>query len=190
MTNIPLSTQKADKMNKSTKNKGLSIYEMSLFAMFAAIMFMSKKLMEVLPNVHLLSMLIILLTVVYRQKALIPLYIYIFLDGLFAGFAMWWLPYLYVWTVLWAVTMLLPKNMSKTAQIIVYPIVCGLHGLLFGVLYAPMQALMFSLSFEQTVAWVIAGLPFDAIHGASNFIVGFLIYPLKNLLLKLNEKYA
>lgn len=168
----------------------LSIFEMTLFAMFAAMMLCSKLLMEFLPNMHLLSMFTILLTVVYRKKALVPIYLYVLLNGIVAGFAMWWIPYLYVWTVLWAVAMLLPKNMSKTAQVIVYPILCALHGLCFGVLYAPAQALMFSFSFEQTLAWVVAGLPFDITHAVSNLVAGLLIYPLSLLLKKLNNTIA
>lgn len=168
----------------------LSIFEMTLFAMFAAMMLVSKLLMEFLPNMHLLSMFTILLTVVYRKKALIPIYLYVLLNGIVAGFAMWWIPYLYVWTALWAVAMLLPKNMNKTAQAIVYPILCALHGLCFGVLYAPFQALMFSFNLEQTVAWVVAGLPFDITHAVSNLVAGLLIYPLSLLLKKLNITVA
>ena len=101
---------------------------------------------------------------------------------------MWWIPYLYVWIVPWAVVMLLPKNMKKTTQMVVYPIVCALHGLLFGVLYAPAQMIMFSFDFKQIVAWVMAGLPFDIVHGISNLFAGLLIYPLSVLLKKLNNR--
>ena len=174
------------KTKKNSKVK-LSIFEMTLYAMFGSMMFISKIMMEFLPNIHLLGMFTILLTVVYRKKALIPIYIYVLLNGVYSGFNMWWVPYLYVWTVLWGVTMLLPRNMGKTAQMIVYPIVCALHGLCFGVLYAPTQALMFSLSFEQTIAWIVAGLPFDLIHGVSNFFCGLLIIPIVKVL-KMAEK--
>lgn len=175
---------------KHGKKLRLTIFEMTLFAMFSAMMFISKIIMEFLPNFHLLGMFVILLTVVYRKKALVPIYIYVFLNGVYSGFNMWWVPYLYIWTVLWAVVMLLPKNMSKTAQMIVYPLICALHGLCFGLLYAPAQAVMFSLSFEQTVAWVVAGLPFDAVHAVGNLIAGLLIYPLSLVLKKLNKKFA
>lgn len=178
-----------DKNQNASINKkhGISVYEMTLFAMFGAMMFASKVIMELLPNVHLLSMFTILLTVVYRKKALIPIYIYVLLNGIFCGFAMWWIPYLYVWTVLWAAAMLMPQNMSKRVCVIVYPLVCAMHGFLFGTLYAPSQAIMFGLSFKQTIAWIVAGLPYDAIHGVSNFAVGFLIYPLSVLVKKLNK---
>lgn len=172
------------------KNTKFTVFEMVLFAMFSAMMFISKIVMEFLPNFHLLGMFVMLLTVVYRKKALVPIYIYVFLNGVYAGFNMWWVPYLYVWTVLWGVTMLLPENMSKTAKMIVYPVVCALHGLCFGLLYVPAQAVMFSMSFKQAVAWVISGLPFDALHAVGNLVTGMLVFPLSTVLKKLNTKYA
>ena len=153
----------------------LTIREIAVFSMLGALMFASKKAMEFLPNIHLIGVLIVAATVVYRTRALYPLYVYVLLDGMVAGFGTWWTPYLYIWTVLWGVTMLLPRRMPKWVAPFVYAAVCGLHGLLFGVLYAPAQALFFGLSFKATVTWVVAGLPFDAIHAVSNFVCGLLL---------------
>lgn len=141
-------------------------------------MYASKMIMEVLPNIHLLGTFIIALTIVYRKKALYPIYIFVLLNGLLAGFSMWWIPYLYVWTVLWGATMLLPKNIPTKLKPVVYALLCAVHGFLFGTLYAPVQALMYGFGFEQTIAWIVAGFPFDFVHGVSNFLVGFLIIPL------------
>lgn len=166
----------------------LNIKEIAVFGMLGAMMFASKMLMEVLPNIHLLGVFTIATTVVYRQKALYPIYIYVVLNGLFAGFNVWWVPYLYIWTILWGAIMLLPKNMPKKAKPFVYSGLCGLHGFLFGILYAPAQAIFFGLSFEATVAWIISGLPFDLIHGVSNIVCGLLICPIIAVLKKA-EKY-
>ena len=143
-----------------------------------ALMFVLRLVMSSLPNIHLLGVLIISMTVVFRAKALIPIYLYVLLEGVFSGFALWWVPYLYIWTVLWGFAMLLPKNMPKEVAPFVYMTVCGLHGLMFGILYAPFQALAFGLSFEATIAWILAGLTFDAIHAVSNFCCGTLAAPL------------
>lgn len=176
-------------MSSSTRNKKfLSTRELIIFPVLGVIMFLSKILMEGLPNIHLLGMLTMTYTVVYRTKALIPIYIYVLLNGLFAGFNMWWVPYLYIWTILWGITMLLPKKMPKRLAFAVYPTVCCIHGLLYGILYAPAQALMFGFNFEQTVAWIISGFPFDLIHGIGNFALGFLILPMSELLKKLEKK--
>ena len=59
--------------------------EMCIFALLGALMFGSKKLMEALPNIHLLGLLTMVSTVVFREKALVPIYLYVVLEGLFAG---------------------------------------------------------------------------------------------------------
>ena len=151
-------------------------------------MFASKMLMEFLPNIHLLGVFTIATTVVYRQKALYPIYIYVLLNGLIAGFNVWWVPYLYIWTILWGATMLLPKSLPQKAKPFIYMGLCGLHGFLYGILYAPAQALFFGLSFDAAIAWIVAGFPFDAIHGVSNIICGVLICPIIAVLKKA-EKY-
>ena len=166
----------------------LTLRELAIFAMLGTLMFCSKKLMEVLPNIHLLGMFTITFTVVYRLKALIPIYIYIFLDGLFGGFSLWWLPYLYIWAILWALTMLLPRKMPTLAKSILYPALCALHGFAFGILYMPAQSVMFGLNLEQSLAWVVTGLPFDLLHGFSNLVAGLLILPLTKVLLTIEQR--
>ena len=160
----------------------LTVREMAVFGMLGAVMYASKFLMELAPNIHLLGVFTIAFTVVYRRKALYPIYVYVFLNGIFSGFASWWIPYLYLWTVLWGAVMLLPKNMPPKARPIVYMAVCAAHGFLFGTLYAPAQALLYGLSLQGMAAWIIAGLPWDYIHGVSNFFCGALIAPLVSLL--------
>lgn len=150
-------------------------------------MFISKILMEFLPNVHLLGVLTIAYTLSYRSKALIPIYVYVFLNGLFAGFSTWWIPYLYIWTILWGATMLLPKHIPEKIAFWIYPALCALHGICFGALYAPAQAIMFGLDFNGMIAWIIAGLGFDLVHMAGNFAVGFLILPISKTLNKIKS---
>ena len=161
--------------------------EIAIFAMLGTVMFCSKIIMEALPNIHLLGALTMVYTIAYRHKALIPIYIYVVLNGVFAGFNAWWVPYTYIWTILWGVTMLLPRRMPDAVKQILYPLICGLHGFAFGVLYAPAQAIMFNLDFRGMLAWISAGLPFDVIHGIGNCFAGILILPLSNLLLRLSK---
>ena len=156
----------------------LTTREVAVFAMLGAIMYASKMIMEIAPNVHLLGTFVIAFTIVYRKKALYPIYVFVLLTGVYAGFATWWIPYLYLWTVLWGVTMLLPRNIPKKMKPLVYMLVCAAHGFLYGTLYAPAQAFFFGLNFEGTIAWIIAGLPWDFVHGVSNFFCGILIMPI------------
>lgn len=160
----------------------LSVREIAIFSMLGALMYASKVIMEFAPNVHLLGVFTIAFTVVYRKKALYPIYIFVFLTGLLNGFATWWIPYLYLWTVLWGVTMLLPKKMPAPVQPFVYMAVCAAHGFLYGTLYAPAQALLYGLNFDKMIAWIISGLPWDFAHGVSNFFCGILIVPIITVL--------
>ncbi len=174
--------------NKRPHAKGhnaLRLREIIVFPILGTLMFCSKIIMEVLPNIHLLGMFTCVFTVVFRKKALIPIYIYVLINGLYAGFSLWWIPYLYIWTILWGMVMLLPKKIPNKAKCIVYPLVCALHGFAFGTLYAPAQAWLFGFDLKQTIAWIIAGLPWDAIHGMGNLCAGMLIVPLSKLLEKL-----
>ena len=163
----------------------VSVKESAVFGMLGALMYISKVIMELIPNVHLLGVFTIAFTVVYRKKALYSIYTYVLLNGIFGGFSLWWIPYLYLWTILWGVTMLLPKKMPKKIRPIVYMLVNACHGILFGTLYAPAQAILFGLSFDAMVAWIIAGLPWDLVHGISNFFCGILIVPIIKVLSKL-----
>ena len=161
---------------------------MAVLAMLGALMFISKFIMEVLPNIHILGLLIMVCTLVYRVRALVPIYIYVFLDGLIHGFSLWWMPYLYIWTILWGATMLLPRKMPVWLCSILYPLLCTLHGLFFGVLYAPAQALMFGLTFEETLVWIASGLTFDILHAVGNFCAGLFILPLYRVVQKLEKR--
>lgn len=167
----------------------LQVKDIAVFGMLGALMYASKMIMELLPNIHLIGTFIVSMTVVYRKKALYPIYIFVFLTGLLNGFATWWLPYLYIWTVLWGMTMLLPKNMPNKIKPFVYMFICSLHGFLYGTLYAPVQALLFGLDFKGMLSWIAAGLPFDVTHGISNFICGILICPFISILNRA-EKFA
>lgn len=162
----------------------LTVREITVFAMLGALMYVSKVVMEGLPNIHMIGVFTVAITLVYRKKALYAVYTYVLLNGLFGGFSVWWLPYLYIWTVLWGATMLTPKNIPSKIKPIVYMILCSMHGFLFGVLYAPAQALLFGLNFSQTLSWIAAGFPFDCIHGVSNFFCGLLIVPIVKALEK------
>lgn len=159
--------------------------------MLGTIMFISKIIMEILPNIHLLGMLTMAYTVAFGVKALIPIYVYVMLNGIYSGFSFWWLPYTYIWTILFLLTLLIPRRAPKLLRLALYPTVCAIHGFAYGTLYAPAQALMFGLDLDGMIAWIIAGIPFDVIHGISNFIMGLLVFPTSELLKKLySKKYA
>ena len=168
--------------------KRSKLVDLAIFAMLGTILFVSKIIFEFLPNVHPIAMFIAVYTLVYRARALIPVYVYVFILGLYYGFPMWWYPYVYIWAVIWAFSMLIPKSASLRTKGVLSTVFCGLHGLLFGILYAPAQAVMFGLDFKGMLTWIVAGFPFDIVHMCANIAISVLVIPLYKVLNRLEEK--
>lgn len=167
----------------------LKTREIAIFAMLGAIMFVSKVVMEGIPNVHLLGTFVVSFTLTYRVKALFPIYGYVFVNGLWEGFSPFgWLPEVYLWLILWGATMLLPQNMPKRIAPVVYMMVSALHGLLFGAFYAPVYAIFAGMGWNRVWLWIVAGLPYDILHAIGNFVLGMLIIPIVTLLKRLDKK--
>ncbi len=171
--------------------KSIKLRELLLFTMLGCIMFVSKLLLEFLPNFHLVAVLLAVYTVVYRKKAIFPLIVYILLvtfQGVLSGMGPWWIPNLYIWLPVYFGILLVPKSLPMKFAAIIYAAICGLHGFLYGILYAPAQAIIFGLNFKGTIAWIVAGFPFDLIHGISNIILSILIPPLSIALKGLSKR--
>ncbi|MBQ2617875.1 MAG: hypothetical protein IJK24_06310 [Oscillospiraceae bacterium] len=158
--------------------------------MLGALLFLSKQVLEGLPNIELISTLTMVYTLVYRKQALLPVFLFIFLEGVLAGFSLWWFPYLYLWPLLWALTMALPKRMPIWLRVPVYAGTCALFGLAYGSLYAPYQAVVFlGGDLRKMLAWIAAGFfPWDVLHALGNLGLGLLIVPLTTLLQKLEQR--
>ena len=176
-----------------TSKPKLDLRHLILFSMLGTIQYLSKWVLEGIPNVELISTLTMVYTLVYRKQALIPIFVCILLVGIYpAGFGLWWYPYLYLWPLLWGVTMLLPRRLPVKVQVPVYAGVCALFGLAYGVLYAPYQSLVFlGGDLRKTLVWIAAGFfPWDLIHAGGNLALGLLIVPLAELLRRLEQSSA
>lgn len=169
----------------------LKLKDIVLLSLLSALMVAGDLLLEAFPNIHFVGVLIVATTVVYRKYALLPIYVYVLIQGIISGFDLWWVPYIYVWAILWLGVMLIPQKIPEKIKTVLYISVCGLHGFLFGMLYAPAQVLLFfDGDFSKMIPWIITGIPFDIIHGISNLVGGtLLIYPITKIL-KRSDKYA
>ena len=165
-----------------------TVVDLVLFAVLGGLLFASKIAFEALPNIHPVTMLIMVYTVVFGWRAMIPVAVFTVISGVYYGFSVWWIPQIYIWFAYVALTMIIPKNIPKKAAMIIYPVVCGLCGLIYGTLYAPGQALLFGYTAKQTLAWIMSGLPFDALHAAGNLGFGLLVLPLSEVTKKLYKK--
>ena len=98
-----------------------TVKELTVFAVLGSMMYVTQVVMSFLPNIHITGVFIVAITVVYRAKALYPLTVYIAISGFAAGFATWWIPYLYIWGVAKMVFWVLlqrffKENALKTAR--------------------------------------------------------------------------
>ena len=164
--------------------------DIAVFAMLGACLEAAKWALNAVPNVELVTPLIAAYTLVYRARALIPVYIFVFYEGLtWAGFfTPWFVMYLYVWFVLWAAILLISHHSRERTNIFLLMLVCGLFGLAFGTLCAPVQAIAYGLPFRRIWAWIVAGLSFDAVHAVSNVATAVLILPVARTLAFLEQK--
>ena len=154
-------------------------FEIVLLGMLGAIAYVGQVALSFLPNIEVVSILFLVYTKIFGKKALFPIYVFVLLEGIFWGFGSWWIMYLYVWAVLWGITMLLRRNDSA----VFWAVINGAFGLVFGALCSIAQGVMFGIG--SGFAYFISGIPFDIVHCIGNFLTALFLYkPLTILLSK------
>ncbi len=151
-------------------------------AVITAILEAAKFALNAVANVELVSLLTIVFTVYFGWQISLPsLLIFAVIESLWWGINIWSVTYFYVWPVLILLTELLRNQMSRfTASCL-----SSLFGFGFGLLCA-FTTLVIS-GVNAAVAWWIAGIPYDLVHGVSNLVIAFILYePLIKVLEKLN----
>ena len=160
----------------------ISLRELIELSLIAALMVGTQVAMAILPNVNIVSVLIILTVIVYGAKAFYPVAVFVLLEGMIYGFGPWFIDYLYVWAILIVVALIFRKNENA----LIWAVIAGLFGLSFG-LFCSIPYLVIGGPAMALSYWV-SGIPFDLIHCISNFVLALLlINPLKKLLLKLHK---
>lgn len=170
-------------MTASDKPKSgkIKIKDIVIIALMSSILFAVQVIFAALPNIELVSLLVIVYTLVFGWRTLGIIYVFAVLEGLLYGFGPWWIMYLYIWTILYLIVTLLRKNTS----VIIWATVSGIYGLMFGALGAVVY--IFIGGIGMAVAYWIAGLMFDIVHGVSNFFVCIILFkPIYTVLKKLN----
>ena len=130
-------------------------------AFLAAILVIVQVAFSFLPNIEFVSLLIILYTLVFEKRTVVIIYLFALLEGILYGFGVWWIMYLYVWTILYLLVRIFRKNNS----LLLWAVLSGFFGLAFGML---------------------SGIPFDILHGIGNFITVLIFFrPLQYILRKI-----
>lgn len=139
--------------------------------------------MALLPNIEPVSLLVMVYTVVLGRRAAYPIAVFVVLEALIWGISTWVLSYLYVWAVLAALAWVFRRMESRVG----WAILSGAYGLSFGALcaliYLPVGG------WKMVLATWVAGIPFDILHGAGNFVMALVLFqPCRRLLSRLVER--
>lgn len=156
----------------------LNARQIVILGLMTAILLVAQVGLSFLPNIELVSILVIVYTLVFRKKVLYIIYTFALLEGLIYGFGTWWITYLYVWTVLAGITWLL-RDMDSPLG---WAIVNAAFGLMFGALTAIVN--LFISGIGGMVSYWVAGIPFDLVHCAGNFATALVLYKPLTLLMK------
>ena len=165
------------------KIQRLDIYRLVLLSLLGALLFVSQVALSWLPNVEIVSILLITYTRVYGLKTLYPLYVFVMMQGLLYGFGHWFFNYLYVWLPLVLVAWVFRRMTSPIG----WAIVSAVFGLLFGALCSVLYLFMGGPS--VMIAYWISGILFDLVHCGGNLLAALVLtVPLYKLLYRLNDQ--
>lgn len=141
-----------------------------LCGLLAAVLFVLQVACGFLPNIEPVTILIIVFTLVLERKTLVIIYTFALLEGVFYGFGIWWIMYLYVWTILYLIVRVMRKNKSS----VIWAVVGGGFGLAFGAMCAIPYVVAGGIG--AGIAWWTAGLLFDIFHGIGNFVIILILF--------------
>lgn len=161
-----------------------SVYRIVNIAVMAAILLVAQVSISFIPNIELVSFLIIVYTLHDAKSTKWCILIFVLVEGLIYGFHTWWITYLYIWYILYFLVLLSKKHTNNKLY---YSVLSGFFGLFFGTLSAIPYFIM--LGFAGGVAYIIAGIPFDLAHCIGNFVLCFLLFtPMNKIMSQIKNK--
>lgn len=162
----------------------LAVREIMLLGFFSAILVVvqvAKALIApFLPNIEFVSLFIIVFTLVLGKKVFYIIYVFVMAEGVVFGFDIWWISYLYIWSILATAALVFRKNENR----FFWAIISGLYGLLFGALTAIPS--LFIGGIGLAVSYWVNGIMYDLLHCGGNVIAAVLLFdPLYKLMKRL-----
>jgi hypothetical protein len=139
-------------------------------ALLSAVLTVAMLAIKPLPNVELISLLVVMYALLFGKDTFIIVTIFSLTEGLLWGFGLWWVSYLYVWPLLCLIVILLKPIIKE--EFFIWAVVSGLFGLVFGALFA---VAYLPIDPAYALAYWIAGLPWDVWHGGCNFVLMVLV---------------
>ncbi len=168
----------------------LTIQDIALIGLMVAIIEVCKAAIAGIPNVELTTFWLMMFALFLGRKVYYTVPVFILIEGVIYGFGLWWIMYLYLWPLLVLVT----RFFRKSNSLFTYSMIAGFFGLTFG-LFGAIPYLFIGTfegglvnGFQVATAWWIAGIPWDLVHGVSNFIFMLILYyPVSNVMKRVQK---
>ena len=149
---------------------GMKTQELVIMGILTAVLFMGQVLLAFLPNVEIVTLLILLYTLIFGRKVFIIFYSFVLLEGILYGFGLWWINYLYVWSILAVVVLIFRRQRS----FVFWSLTAGFFGISFGALCA--LPYVFIGGPAAAFSYWIAGIPYDITHCIGNTVLCLLLF--------------
>lgn len=150
----------------------LKAKDIALIGLLSASITAGKLALSFIPNVEVVSLLFIVYTVTFGLKrSILVSIIFTTTEILIYGFSTWLLVYYFIWPLLIIITHFVKETIKSEYG---YATVAGLFGLFFGAFFAIIESFFYGYAYGLTY-WV-RGIPFDIIHGVSNFIIVLILF--------------
>lgn len=160
--------------------------DICLIGIMVAVIEVCKATMTFLPNIELTTFWLIMFTLFFGKKVGFVVPVFILIEGCLYGFGSWWIMYLYTWPLLVLVTWIYRKQESLWF----WSVLSAVFGLLFGffcsIPYYVLGAIDGGLrgGLYAGFSWWVAGIPWDLVHGISNFVLMVVLYKPVRVIMK------
>ena len=164
----------------------MKIRDIVLIGILSASITAGKLALSFIPNVEIVTLLFIMYTLVFGiKKGFFISIIFTTTEIFIYGFSTWLIMYYILWPLLVLITGLLKDRLKSEYA---YATVGAVFGYTFGMFFAVMESFFYGAAYGW--AYWIRGIPFDLLHGTSNFIIVLVLYkPIMDILLMLKASY-
>lgn len=160
--------------------KKFNIIQLTRIALLGALLYVAQVSLSFLPNIEIVTLLIVIFTKNLGKEGTIACFVYVCLTAITWGFGLWWLTYLVVWPLF----SLLVYRLRKIDSWLIWAAIDGVFGLIFGAIFAIPYAFV---SISYAITYWISGIPFDIAHCIGNIVVAIIFgkpidYSIKKIL--------
>ncbi len=167
-----------------SQTRQANLFETILLTLLGVLMYVSQIIMSQLPNIEIVSLLIIVVTCIFGVKALCSVYVFVICEILTYGIGIWSFNYLYVWAILCIAVLLTRKFASKEF----FALLGGIFGLTFDIFCSIPYFLTTGIA--GGISYIVSGFWFNILHCVGNVVLIYLLYtPIRSLLERTVEKY-